>query len=65
MGPLAKSATSEVGKALQDENRYVRANALESLKHIGTEQSETIMFDFCGELDGVHRQHRKVHSKNL
>ena len=46
LGPLAKSATSELGKALQDENRYVRANALESLKRIGTEQSETIMFDF-------------------
>ncbi len=46
LGPLAQSATTELEKALQDENRYVRANSLESLKRIGTEQSETIMFDF-------------------
>ena len=45
IGPAAAAATSALGSALKDENRYVRANAVDALNRIGTHDAQRLLID--------------------
>lgn len=45
IGPDAAAATSALGQALHDENRYVRANAVDALNRIGTLDAQRLLID--------------------
>ena len=46
MGPAAAAATPTLQASLQDENRYVRANAVDALNRIGTPEAHHILIDY-------------------
>ncbi len=45
LGPDAADAIPALGNALKDENRYVRANAVDALNRIGTLDAQRILID--------------------
>ncbi len=45
IGPDATAAIPALGNALKDENRYVRANAVDALNRIGTLDAQRILID--------------------
>ncbi len=46
IGPAAYDAIPVLANALNDENRYVRDNAILALKRIGTPEAESVLFDY-------------------
>lgn len=46
IGADAASATSALQNALKDENRYVRANAVDALNRIGTPEAKSVLIDY-------------------
>ena len=46
IGPAAAAAIPALQAALQDENRYVRANAVDALNRIGTPDAQRILIDY-------------------
>ncbi len=46
LGPVAAAATPALQIALHDENRYVRANAVDALNRIGTPEAQRILIDY-------------------
>jgi hypothetical protein len=46
LGSAAEKAISQLEKALDDDNRYVRAHAAEALRYIGTEQAKDILLKY-------------------
>lgn len=46
LGSTAEASVPALQEALKDENRYVRANAVEALRHIGTPESTNIAMDY-------------------
>ena len=46
IGPAASDAVPVLAKALWDEDRYVRDNAIHALKRIDTPEAESALFDY-------------------
>lgn len=46
LGPSAEQAVKPLGTALKDDNRYVRANAVDALRRIDTVESREILLDY-------------------
>ena len=46
LGSAAAGAVPALQGALKDENRYVRANAVDALNHIGTPEAQQVLIDY-------------------
>ena len=46
LGPVAAAAIPALQGALRDENRYVRANAVDALNRIGTPEAQQVLIDY-------------------
>jgi HEAT repeat protein len=46
LGPVAAAAVPALQSALHDENRYVRANAVDALNRIGTPDAQRVLIDY-------------------
>lgn len=46
LGPVAAAAVPALQQALQDENRYVRANAVDALKRIDSDEAKSVLIDY-------------------
>jgi len=46
IGAAAAPAVPALAQALHDENRYVRANAVDALNHIGTPDAQRVLIDY-------------------
>ncbi|MEZ4862899.1 MAG: HEAT repeat domain-containing protein [Caldilineaceae bacterium] len=46
LGPVAALAVPALQHALKDENRYVRANAVDALNRIGTAEAQRVLIDY-------------------